>query len=124
MKILYSGGDDYMFNKKEIRDLRTYIEIMEKRLTALEEDWEEYADWKKAKEANREAAAKEGYFFLNSKADTVLLEKVISEINNNEDLTALFRTSDGATLSLRVHKQPINELSKSVMEKFNYDGVL
>lgn len=113
-----------MFNKKELASLRAYIEIMEKRLSALEEDWEEYSDWKKMKDANENAARKEGYFFLNSKADTVLLEKVISEINANEDLTALFRTSDGATLSLRVHKQPQTDLSRSIMEKFNYEGVL
>lgn len=63
----------------------------------------EFLQWRKMERANRAAAAKAGHFYLTSKTDTILLEKVIREINANPDLTALFRTSDGTTLSLRVH---------------------
>lgn len=63
----------------------------------------EFLQWRKMERANREAAAKVGHFYLSSRTDTILLEKVIREINDNPDLTALFRTSDGTTLSLRVH---------------------
>lgn len=76
---------------------------------------DEYFEWKSQYEANKKTANQQGYFFLNSKADTVLLEKVLSEINNNEDLTALFRTADGATLSLRVHPHQ-DIVRKSLMQ--------
>lgn len=104
-----------MFGNQELKDRIKYLESVVEKL-----DIDEYLDWKHMKDANQEAAAKQGYFFLSSKADTQLLEKVISEINNNEDLTALFKTADGATLSLRVHKQPqINQ--NLAMRKFNSD---
>lgn len=77
----------------------------------------EFLEWRKMTRANKKLAAKEGNFYLNSKTDTILLEKVIREINKNEDLTALFRTSDGTTLSLRVHKQP--EQRRSPLYRFS-----
>lgn len=77
----------------------------------------EFLEWRKMTRANQRLAAKEGNFYLNSKTDTILLEKVIREINKNEDLTALFRTSDGTTLSLRVHKQP--EQRRSSIYRFS-----
>lgn len=78
----------------------------------------EFLQWKKMTKANERAAKQMNYFYLNSKADTILLEKVISEINKNEDLTALFRTSDGCTLSLRVSPRA-QQTSASTMSKFN-----
>lgn len=104
-----------MFNNRKIKSLQAdlkYLKILsddlESRLQIVESEinGDEYKTWKEQLIANRETAAKQGYFFLNNKADTTLLERVIQEINVNEDLTALFKTADGATLSLRVHPQP------------------
>lgn len=66
----------------------------------------EFIEWRRMSEANRKAAAKKGNFYLNSKTDIQLLQQVISEINNNSDLAALFTTADGTTLSLRVMPHP------------------
>lgn len=79
-------------------------------------DVDSYNDFKRMSDANKAAAQKKGHWYLNSKADNQLLEQVIREINENEDLCALFTTADGATLSLRVHKQPER---KSTIMKFS-----
>lgn len=94
--------------KNRIKYLEDYVANLEERLQLVETelDNKEYQEWKSMTTANRDTAAKQGYWYLNSKADVNLLEEVIQRINENEDLTALFRTADGATLSLRVHKQP------------------
>lgn len=84
-----------------------------------EMDIDGYNDFKKMSDANKDAAIKQGHWYLNSKADVQLLEQVIQKINENEDLCALFTTSDGATLSLRVHKQP--ERKSSFMNNFDGD---
>lgn len=100
-----------MFNKElkqEIKAVKNTVEELMTEIASLKEDYKDYLEWRKMRDANAEAATKQGHFFLNSKADVNLLEQVISEINRNEDLCALFTTSDGATLSLRVHKQPNN----------------
>lgn len=78
----------------------------------------EFLEWKKMSEANRKVAAKKGNWYLNSKTDIQLLEQVIAEINVNPDLAALFTTSDGTQLSLRVmpHPEP-RQLSAST--RFN-----
>lgn len=78
----------------------------------------EFLEWKKMSEANRKAAAKQGILFINKLTDIQLLEQVIAEINQNPDLAALFTTSDGCQLSLRVmpHPEP-RQLSAST--RFN-----
>lgn len=81
----------------------------------------EFIEYRKQTKANEKAANKQGHFYLNSKTDTILLEKVIREINNNPDLTALFRTADGTTLSLRVSPRTQKEQT-SLMSKFNGNG--
>lgn len=77
----------------------------------------EFLEWRKMTRANKKLAAKEGHFYLNSRTDTILLEKVLREINSNPDLTALFRTADGTVLSLRVHPQP--EQRRPSIYRFN-----
>lgn len=104
-------GRKYKELKSENEALKVMLLEQNGKINTLEAEMkemltDEYFEWKSQYEANKKTAGKQGYFFLNSKADTILLEKVISEINNNEDLTALFRTADGTTLSLRVHPQP------------------
>lgn len=97
----------------DVEYLKTLANDLEERIQIVESEvnGDEYKIWKEQLIANRETAAKQGYFFLNNKADTTLLERVIQEINVNEDLTALFKTADGATLSLRVHPQPTTTAS-------------
>lgn len=115
-----------MFNdiKQRLNILENLVALQDDRIQRLEEEIEStnYQEYKTQRMANEDAANRQGYFFLNSKADTALLGQVISEINKNEDLTALFKTADGATLSLRVHKQP-ESISKSLMDKFNYGEI-
>lgn len=109
--------------KAEIAGLKAYIIDLESRLQNIENNVKElqspeYYEWKSMALANKESAAKQGHWYLNSRTDTQLLEQIISEINNNEDLCALLTTSDGTTLSLRVHPQPNNKSFKHM----NFDG--
>lgn len=111
-----------MLSKKalleRIDEIQKYTFGLEERINYLESliDLDSFESYNTQYNKNKETANKEGLFYLSSKTDTQLLEKVISEINKNEDLTALFRTADGATLSLRVHPQPkmstVSSLSK------------
>lgn len=110
-----------MFNNK-LRKRISYLEeqyaLLEERIKQIEDEVfnEEYLSWKDQSESNRKTAANQGYFYLNSKCDNILLERVLHEINKNEDLTALFRTSDGATLSLRVC--PVPKSAKTFINKY------
>lgn len=117
-----------MFDKKtkqlqaELESAKALVLEQESRLNELEirvKELEspEYYEWKSMAIANKEKAGKVGHFYLNSKTDTLLLEQIISEINKDPDLCALLTTSDGTTLSLRVHPQPI----KSTIKQF--DGI-
>lgn len=114
-----------MFNNKllkaEIQSLKRVIEDQEERISKLENEVfnEDYLEWKTQHNANEELAAKQGYWYLNSKADVTLLEQVIQKINENEDLTALFKTADGATLSLRVHSQPSQDRKSTNFNRFS-----
>lgn len=69
--------------------------------------------------ANKDTAGASMQFQLISKADVLLLEKVIQECNKNEDLAAMLRTSDGQVLTLRTYPVEINNKIKSAMAKFN-----
>lgn len=103
--------------KTEINALKLWLSELETKVNELLSP--EYFEWKSMAAANKEAAAKQGHWYLNSKTDTQLLEQIISEINANEDLCALLTTSDGTTLSLRVHPQPKSIHSRSSLMNFN-----
>ena len=105
--------------KTEINALKLWLSELETKVNELLSP--EYFEWKSMAAANKDTAAKQGHFYLNSKTDTQLLEQIISEINTNEDLCALLTTSDGTTLSLRVHPQPKNIQNKSSLMRFNGD---
>jgi hypothetical protein len=97
-----------MFNKQlktEIQGLKAILMDQESRLSKLEEDYADYLEWKKQRDANEKAAATQGHWYISSK-DAALIEKCIQEINKNEDLCALLTSAEGTTLSLRVHPQP------------------
>ena len=96
---------------RDIKQLKSEMQYVKAALLNIG-DIDDYKEWKRMSDANRENAAKQGHWYLNSKTDVLLLEQVISEINKNEDLCALLTTADGTTLSLRVHSQP-NKQNKS-----------
>lgn len=116
--------------KAEIEGIKAYVLALEERvetqaklIKAQDKKIKELLDpkfyeWKTMSIANEKSAAKQGHWYLNSKTDTQLLEQIISEINKNEDLCALLTTSDGTTLSLRVHSQP-KETNRTYM---NFSG--
>lgn len=105
----------FIMNRRKFDKLVADVRFLKELVGGLDIDG--YNDFKRMSDANKDAALKQGHWYLNSKADVQLLEQVIQKINENEDLCALFTTSDGATLSLRVHKQP--ERKSSFM---NFDG--
>jgi hypothetical protein len=99
-----------MFNKKteaEIELLKSTLEDQEIRLNNLEEDYSDFLEWKKMRDANAEAAAKQGHFYISAD-DTALLERFIQEINRDPDLAVLMTTAGGTTVSLRTHPHPNN----------------
>jgi uncharacterized protein YukE len=113
--------------KEELAGIKAYIldlqnQIDEIKSTLKELNSAEYYDWKSMALANEKSAAQQGHWYLNSKTDAALLEQIISEINKNEDLCALLTTSDGTTVSLRVHPQPKSLGNKSTnYNKFSED---
>lgn len=118
-------GRRYKDLKAEVKGLKAMLIDQDIRLQNLEHRVnellsDEYFDWKSQMLANKDSANKQGHFFLSSKTDTLLLEKVISEINKEEDLCALFTTADGTTLSLRVSPHP-TPAARQYMNKFNGD---
>ena len=99
-----------MFNKRteaEIEMLKSTLEDQEIRLNNLEEDYSDYLEWRKMRDANEKAAATQGHFYINAD-DIAMLEKFIQEVNKDPDLAVLMTTPQGTTLSLRAHKQPNN----------------
>lgn len=97
-----------MFNKQlkaEIQGLKAILMDQETRLSKLEENYEEFLEWKKSRDANEKAAATQGHWYISAK-DAALIEKCIQEINKDPDLAVLLTSAEGTTLSLRSHPQP------------------
>ena len=97
-----------MFNSKlklQIKSLEEFVESQEERLSALENDYKEFLEWKKMRDANEKAAATLGHFYIAAD-DTAILERLIQEVNKDPDLAVLMTTAQGTTLSLRTHPQP------------------
>lgn len=94
------------------RKLNETILSLESRISALENSG--FAEWKAKQEANADLAAKEGYFYLTSEADTILLERLIQEVNKDPDLAVMIRTSDGATLTLRSYPVVNNKITTAM----------
>lgn len=97
-----------MFNnelKQEIKMIKNTIEEMMEEISEFKENYEDYLEWKKMRDANEQAAAKLGHFYITAD-DTALLEKLIQEINKDPDLAVLLTTAQGTTLTLRSHPQP------------------
>jgi len=113
-----------MFNKKteaEIEMLKSTLEDQEIRLNNLEEDYSEFLEWKKMRDANAEAAAKQGHFYISAD-DTALLERFIQEINRDPDLAVLMTTAGGTTVSLRTHPHPNNSDTSFLNLIGKYEG--
>lgn len=96
--------------KQEIKAVKNTVEELMTEIASLKEDYNDYLEWKKMRDANEEAAAKMGHWYITAE-DAALIEKCIQEINKNEDLCALLTSANGTTLSLRVHKQPVTTYS-------------
>ena len=94
-----------MFNnelKLEVLAIKNTVEEMMGELAKLQEDYKDYLEWKKMRDANEEAAAKMGHFYITAD-DLAMLEKFIQEVNKDPDLAVLMTTSQGTTMSLRSH---------------------
>ena len=74
-------------------------------LAKLQEDYKEYLEWKRMRDANEKAAATMGHFYISAD-DTAMLERLIQEVNKDPDLAILMTTAQGTTLTLRSHPQP------------------
>jgi hypothetical protein len=97
-----------MFNselKLEVLAIKNTVEEMMAEIAKLQEDYDDFLEWKKQRDANEKAAATQGHWYISAK-DAALIEKCIQEINKDPDLAALLTSAEGTTLSLRSHPQP------------------
>lgn len=97
-----------MFNnelKQEVAAIKKKTVKMAAEISELKEDYNDFLEWKKMRDANAEAAAKMGHFYITAD-DSALLERLIQEVNKDPDLAVLLTTAQGTTLTLRSHPQP------------------
>ena len=102
-----------MFNKElklKVEAIKNTVEELMAEIASLKEDYNDYLEWKKMRDANEEAAAKQGHFYISAD-DTALLERFIQEINHDPDLAVLMTTAGGTTVSLRTHPHPESKYS-------------
>lgn len=90
--------------KLEITAVKSTIEEMMAEIAEFKENYEQFLEWKKMRNANEEAAAKMGHFYITAE-DSALLERLIQECNKDPDLAVLLTTAQGTTLTLRSHPQ-------------------
>ena len=110
-----------MFNKDlklEVIAIKNTVEEMMGELAKLQEDYKDFLEWKKMRDANEKAAATLGHFYISAD-DTAMLEKLIQEVNKDPDLAVLMTTAQGTTLSLRSHPQPQQSVKITNYNKFN-----
>lgn len=91
--------------KQELAALKKKVEKMTAEIAKFKDDWGEYLEWKKMRDANEETSAKIGHFYITAD-DSALLERLIQEVNKDPDLAVLLTTAQGTTLTLRSHPQP------------------
>lgn len=91
--------------KLEVLAIKKTVEEMIAEMASFKENYDEYLEWKKMRDANEETAAKLGHFYITAD-DSALLERLIQEVNKDPDLAVLLTTAQGTTLSLRSHPQP------------------
>ena len=104
-----------MFNKKlklevkalteELKSTKDEVARLTKVIKELKTDYGSYLEWKKMRDANEDAAAKMGHFYISAD-DIAMLEKFIQVVNKDPDLAVLMTTAQGTTMSLRSHPQP------------------
>ena len=107
--------------KLEIKTLQSMYCELEDKYNKLQEtiNSQEWLDLWHQYIANKDTASKSMQFQLISKADILLLEKVIQECNNNPDLAAMLRSSDGQVLTLRTYPVELNNRIKYASSMFN-----
>lgn len=91
--------------KEDLKSTKGAVSRLARIIKELSADWDEYLEWKKIRDANADAAAKMGHFYITAD-DSALLERLIQEVNKDKDLAVLLTTAQGTTLSLRSHPQP------------------
>lgn len=91
--------------KQEIKAIKKTVDELIGELVVLKADYHDYLEWCKMRNANEEAAAKMGHFYITAD-DSALLERLIQECNKDKDLAVLLTTAQGTTLTLRSHPQP------------------
>lgn len=97
-----------MFNnelKQEVASIKKKFGKMSAEISELKEDYNDFLEWKKMRDANEKAAATLGHFYITAD-DSALLERLIQEVNKDPDLAVLLTTAQGTTLTLRSHPQP------------------
>ena len=97
-----------MFNnelKSEVKAIKNTVEEMMIEIASLKEDYNEYLEWRKMRDANEKTAATMGHFYITAD-DSALLERLIQEVNRDPDLAVLLTTAQGTTLTLRSHPHP------------------
>lgn len=110
-----------MFNnelKLEVLGIKQTVEELMKEIADLKKDYNDYLEWKKQRDANAQAAAKMGHFYVSAD-DTALLERLIQECNQDPDLAVLLTTAQGTTLTLRSYPKALNNKIESAMNRFS-----
>lgn len=97
-----------MFNnelRQEFKTIKNTVEELMREIAELKENYVEFIEWRKMRDANEKAAATLGHFYITAD-DSSLLERLIQEVNKDPDLAVLLTTAQGTTLTLRSHPQP------------------
>lgn len=107
--------------KLEIKTLQSMYCELEDKYNKLQEtiNSQEWLDLWHQYLANKDVAGKSMQFQLVSKADILLLEKVIQAVNEDPTLAVLLRTSDGSTLTLRSYPVELDNKIKFASRMFN-----
>lgn len=112
-----------MFNnelKLEVLAIKNTVEELISEIAELKEDYNDYLEWRKMRDANRNAAAQMGHFYISAD-DIAMLERLIQECNKNENLAVLLTTAQGTTMSLRTYPVELNNRIKYASSMFNKD---
>lgn len=105
----------------EIKALQAAYCELEEKYNKLQEtiNSQEWLDLWHQYTANKDVANNSQQFQLISKADTVLLEKIIQTVNKDPTLAVLLRTADGSTLTLRSYPVELDNKIKFASCMFN-----
>lgn len=104
--------------KLEVHTIKNSISELLSEVDSLKENYNDYLEWKKMRDANEKAAATLGHFYITAD-DSALLERLIQEVNKDSDLAVLLTTAQGTTLTLRSYPKALNNKIESAMNRFS-----